>query len=245
MNHKVIISMLVVLVGLSWPARAAEVAVDEEAKTILQAMSDHLKASTNFTFTVADTIDEVLPSGQKLQYSHLRNVTIRRPDLMKVKTTGDINNRSFFKDGKKVTLIDDNHGVFAWIKDPGDIDEMMVFMLEKYGVSTPLADLLSADPYAVLTEEATSGTYEGIHHVGGLKCHHLAFTGIDIDWQIWVDVGAVPAPRKLLITYKKLPGEPQYTAVIEKSEILPELSKDDFKAEVPADYEKITFMASE
>ena len=36
----------------------------------------------------------------------------------------------------------------------------------------------------------------------------------DVDWQIWIEQGTSPLPRKLLITSIKEPGQPQYTAVM-------------------------------
>ena len=76
----------------------------------------------------------------------------------------------------------------------------------------PLADFLYADPYAVLMEGVTYGRYLGIHQAAGVACHHLAFSQDTIEWQIWIDAGEKPLPRKLVISYVQEPGEPQYSA---------------------------------
>jgi len=47
--------------------------------------------------------------------------------------------------------------------------------------------------------------------VDGVECEHLAFRGVDTDWQIWIETGARPVPRKYVITSKTLAGAPQYT----------------------------------
>jgi hypothetical protein len=47
--------------------------------------------------------------------------------------------------------------------------------------------------------------------VDGVECEHLAFRGHDTDWQIWIQAGSQPIPRKYVITSKTLPGSPQYT----------------------------------
>ena len=47
--------------------------------------------------------------------------------------------------------------------------------------------------------------------IDGVECEHLAFRGVDTDWQIWIESGARPAPRKYVITSKTLAGAPQYT----------------------------------
>lgn len=38
-----------------------------------------------------------------------------------------------------------------------------------------------------------------------------AFRNFDTDWQLWVEVGEKPIPRKLVITSKTLNSAPQYT----------------------------------
>lgn len=54
----------------------------------------------------------------------------------------------------------------------------------------------------------------GVTQVEGVRCHHFAFVEQDIDWQIWIEDGTQWVPRKLVITYKTLPGAPQSTAVL-------------------------------
>jgi hypothetical protein len=36
----------------------------------------------------------------------------------------------------------------------------------------------------------------------GVECDHLAFRNADTDWQIWIESGAKPIPRKYVITSK-------------------------------------------
>jgi len=73
-------------------------------------------------------------------------------------------------------------------------------------VTTPLADLLSDDLYSVLMKNAVTCRYLGLHYADGIKCHHIAATQKNIDWQIWVDAGDVPQLRKIVITYKQRPA---------------------------------------
>ena len=42
-----------------------------------------------------------------------------------------------------------------------------------------------------------------------MPCHHLAFEQATIDWQLWIDAGKDPLPRKLVITYKTEDEVPQ------------------------------------
>ena len=47
--------------------------------------------------------------------------------------------------------------------------------------------------------------------IDGRECEHLAFRNFDTDWQLWVEVGENPIPRKMVITSKTLNNAPQYT----------------------------------
>ncbi len=79
------------------------------------------------------------------------------------------------------------------------------------GLDAAGADLMSADPYAVLTEGVTQGALVGTAHVGGVECDHLAFRTDAVDWQIWVSTGDQKLPMKYVITTKWVTGAPQYS----------------------------------
>ena len=53
--------------------------------------------------------------------------------------------------------------------------------------------------------------YIGHGVIDGVECDHLAFRGLETDWQIWVERGAKPIPRKYVITSKTTATAPQYT----------------------------------
>jgi hypothetical protein len=216
--------------------------IDPEAEKLIRRLSERSKNTKHFTFSVIDTIDEIQENGQQLQFSHARTATVSRPDRLKVITTGDFSNRSIWKDEKTFTILDRDENVYARVKSPGTIEETIDFLLERYGALTPLADLLSEDIYSVLTDRALEIRYIGLHHAAGIKCHHLAGTQEDLDWQIWIDSGDEPRFRKLVITYKLLPGQPQYSAVLREFKVIPAPDGDAFKFEPPPGAEQIKFM---
>jgi len=76
----------------------------------------------------------------------------------------------------------------------------------------------------------TQSQHIGQGVVDGVECEHLAFRGADTDWQIWIESGARPVPRKYVITSKTLAGAPQYTLRIK-----------DWKTDAIADAETFVF----
>ncbi len=82
-------------------------------------------------------------------------------------------------------------------------------------------------------EGVTYGRYLGLHQAAGVACHHLAFSQPTIEWQIWIDAGDKPLPRKLVISYVQEPGEPQYSAVIRRWNLESKVPEGLFTFEAP------------
>ena len=89
-------------------------------------------------------------------------------------------------------------------------------MFDQTGTVIPLADFLYSDVYDRLMGNVQRGVYLGIHEAAGVPCHHLSFEQATIDWQLWIDAGREPLPRKLVITYKTEDEVPQYSVTIRK-----------------------------
>ena len=142
-------------------------------------------------------------------------------------------------DGKTLSILSRQQNSYATTKAPGTIDEMMDYLFEEFGLEVPIADLLVSDPYNSATQRVRSGQYIGLHQVQGTKCHHLAFRQNNVDWQIWIEDGDNPLPRKLVITHKGLPGHPQFIAIFDKWNLSPKLSKDLFTFKVPEGAKRI------
>ena len=189
--------------------------MDAQAREALRSMSDYLGSVQEFAMSVEETIDEFIDGGLRVQLSNVRKFGVRRPDRLAGDVQGDTDRRSVWYDGSKVTLFDKVHNVYGVLEGvPATIDATLDHLAETYDVVLPVADLLYSDVFKAVQPGIRTGTYAGLHYVGSRKCHHLVFTHEAVDWQIWIDAGAKPVPRKLVITYKLEDGHPQYQAVI-------------------------------
>jgi hypothetical protein len=103
----------------------------------------------------------------------------------------------------------------------------------------PLEDFIRSDPHGDFLLKATSGTDIGPVTVLGTPCEHLALTQTNIDWQVWIEDGARPVPRKFVITYKDEPDSPQYTAIFSNWDFTTKLPDFVFKFEPPPGASKI------
>ena len=122
--------------------------------------------------------------------------------------------------------MDDLAGIYATEQVPGDLDAAIDDVLDRLEINVPLANLFYADPYATLIGTAHWGRQVGLHQVRGVECIHLAFVADGLDWQIWIDAGKQPLPRKLVVDYRDQPGSPSYSATLTSWQINPKLAKD-------------------
>jgi hypothetical protein len=250
MKHQLKIAVALAALALPALARAQEPspvpsstppprAVEARAEQELKRMGEFLAKLPHFAFEAEETFDE-LPDGElRRQLTNVRRVAVERPNHVAADVTGDTLNRASWYDGRTVTVLDKEHNVYATIEAPATIDATFDKLADEYGVVLPLADLLYADPYAVLTEGVTYGRYLGIHQAAGVACHHLAFSQATIEWQIWIDAGDQPLPRKLAISYVQEPGEPQYSATIRRWTLDAKVPEGLFTFEAPEGAQKI------
>ena len=219
--------------------------VDPRADQILREMSNYLSGAEQFTVRATINFDDVLPTGQKVQYAAIEDIAVRRPNRVYTEYDGDLGGKRFWYDGKSITMYDSGANVYASTAMPGKIDAALDQLMKKHGFSPPLSDLLYSDPYAILKPHAQFGLYLGEHVVNGVRCHHLAFVDKTIDWQIWVEDGTEVVPCKVLITYKSLPESPQFEAVFSDWDFGARLIDAQFTPKVPPDATKIEFLPAE
>lgn len=226
------------------PAAAnAGPAIEKKADDALRAMSNLLSAAQTFRFNINAMIDEETADGKEIQVERKSRILVRRPDAVASDVQGDKGAWLFRYHGKTLSVMSKDHGKYATVEVPSTIDKMLDFLFDNYDLTIPVADLAFPNPYAAMTEDVESGVYVGLHEVEGHSCHHLLFTQKNVDWQIWVDAGDKPLPRKLVITQKNEPGEPQYTAVLSGWDLAATAADSEFEFKAPAGAKAIDMAA--
>jgi hypothetical protein len=219
-------------------------AVSAQADKMLREASDYLKAAQQLSFHADVVYDDLLPTGQKLQLAAAYDVAVRRPDRVYTEYWGDGGARRFWYDGKTVTLYDPDLGVYASEPAKPTIDATLDHLIKVLGFTPPLSDLMTSDPAAALGTNVLYGFYVGVTQVEGVRCHHLAFVEKNIDWQVWIEDGTQWVPRKLVITYKTIPGAPQFAAVISDWDFATRPPDALFTPQLPPDASRISFLTA-
>jgi hypothetical protein len=188
--------------------------VEPRAQELVRQMSDRLARVTALALEAEEVYDDVPADAPRQQLTSVRRIAMRRPDRLVGDVSGDALNRSFWYDGQTFSALDREQNVWASGAVPPTIDEALDWVFDQTGTVVPLADFLYTDVYQRLMSQVQRGVYLGIHEAAGVACHHLSFEQATIDWQLWIDAGPEPLPRKLVITYKTEDEVPQYSVTI-------------------------------
>ena len=181
------------------------------ALQILKRMSAYIGGQPTIDATFDSDIEVITDDLQKIQFASSGQVMLSRPDKLRATRTGGYADLELVFDGKKLTVLGKHVGAYAQADFSGSVEQLIDKMRSDFGIEAPGADLLLSRSF----DDLMSGVYDAKHIsrgvIDGVECEHLAFRSPDTDWQIWIDVGANPVPRKFIITSKAVTGAPQYT----------------------------------
>jgi len=200
------------------PPRAAATSapLQPDALQALQRMSNYLNTLKSFQITTRTSLDLVTTDGQLVQVNGGATYKVRRPDGFVIDVKSDVKNRTFFYDGQHFTVYAPELGYYATVAAPPTIRETLDKIYAKFGLALPLQDLFRwGDATDTGDDVLDSGFRVGASTIEGVRTDHYAFRENNIDWQIWIQQGAQPLPRKMVIVDRSDPAAPAYTAVLD------------------------------
>jgi hypothetical protein len=202
--------------------------MDPQAVKLLQRMTSYLGGLKAFSVDTQNTLEDILDSGQKIQFDLGATATVQRPNKLRAERKGDLVNQVWYYDGKTLTLYNLAEKYYATVPAPGTIEEMLDFAREALGLIAPASDLLYRNAFPLLMRVVTSGIVVGKAVIGGVKCDHLAFSGHAADFQVWIPDAGQPLPRKYVVTDKSVPAQPEYTVLLSNWNLTPNVSASRF-----------------
>ena len=230
-----VVLSLIVLLGTSAGVRADEA----DARRLLKAMSDYMAAQKSLSFGYDATLEVVTKDEQKLALASSGNLTLNRPDKIRVTRSGGFADVEMSFDGNTLTLLGKNLNLYTQLDVPGTIDHLVDELKDTYNRPLPAADLLLSNAYDELMRDVVDVKDLGSGVVGGVECDYLAFRTKDVDWQIWIAQGKRPYPCRYVITSKHLSSMPQYTIQIRDWKTGGEVAAADFGFKNPTKADKV------
>jgi hypothetical protein len=230
------------LATIASEVRAQDPEVEPEATRILKRMTDYVGGLKRFSLNTENMFEDVLVSGQKIQYDFTARVSIQRPNKLRAERVGDILNQVLVYDGETLTVYNREDNYYAVADAPGNIDDLLVFARDHLDIVPPSSDMVFTNAFDLLTANITSGVVVGKSMIGGVKCDHLAFRSPAVDWQIWIADGDEPLPHKYVLTTMDDPAHPQYIILISNWNVAPKPDDALFRFSAPEGAKKIDFI---
>ena len=175
--------------------------LEPKAMKLLKAASDRLAAARTMTFTAVVSYESPSVFGPALVYTTRSEVTLQRPDKLRVITPGDGPATEFYYDGKTMTAFAPAENLIASTDAPATIDATLAAAYQDAAIYFPFSDVVVADPYKDLAEGLQVAFYIGrSNEVGGTKTDMVAFANEHVFAQMWIGSDD-KLPRKLRAVY--------------------------------------------
>lgn len=186
-------------------------AVDPDAIEALNKMGTYLRSLNAFQVEAEIHTDGVLDDGQIIQSTRTVDMLAVKPDRLRTEIKGDGVHRIYFFDGKNFTVYGQLVNYYATVPAPATTRELIARLDEKYGLELPLIDLFKWGTDAADPKRITSAIDVGPATINGTTCEQYAFRQPGLDWQIWIQLGDYPLPRKFVIRTLSDEARPQHS----------------------------------
>jgi hypothetical protein len=214
------------------PKSPAAKDIDPLALRVLRAATDPLKGAKTFSFRALVSRETLGSNGQIVTLFHLSEVTVQRPDKLRLQLYYNAGNAVLYTPEEKL---------YALIPAAKTIDAALE-NLEKKNVFIPIRNFLSSDPYRSLSDDLMTGYVVGQVMLFDEPVHHLAFTEPYAEWQLWVIGGEHPRVRRLEVVDKSKPGHPRMVVDFLDWNMQAQPSPDFFTFEKPSDAKQIELL---
>ena len=222
---------------------SAPTLIEPEAVELLQAAASHLANTKKFRMRSKLEHDSVQDDGEKLTFGSTRTTLVERPDKARIETRRRDGRRTeLIIDGERLWLYTPDQNAYGSASQPGDVSASLHFVARVLGVPQPLSDLLAADPYKEMAEGLTSATVVGDAEIDGVACVHAAYRNDVADFQLWISQTDEHQIKRLIITYRDAPGQPQFRADLVEFDANPKIRRNTFVFSPPEDAERLRFI---
>jgi len=188
--------------------------LEPKALDILKAASSKLAAARTMKFTAIHFYESPSRQGHPLAFTTKSEVTLQRPDKLRVMILGDGPASEFYYDGKKMMAYAPAENLVATADAPSTIDATLEQAYHSAAIYFPFADWIVADPYKEMSEDMKLAYYIGQSKVvGQTTTDMVAYTDHGVFIEAWI--GAEDKlPRLLHATYLDDPERLRHTLVL-------------------------------
>lgn len=135
--------------------------LEPKALEILKATASRLAAAHTLSFTAVETFESPSRQGVPLVFANKYEVTLQRPDKLRVIIAGDGPASEFYDDGKIAMAFAPAENLVAVANAPPTIDATLQAVYHRAAIYFPFTDLIVSDPYGDLAPGLRHAYYIG------------------------------------------------------------------------------------
>jgi len=210
------------------PAPEATPSLEPKAVDILKAASSKLTAARTLKFTGVHFYENPSRHGHPLAFTTRSEVTLQRPDKLRVIMPADGPASEFYYDGKKMMAYAPAENLVAVADAPATIDAALKQAYDSAAIYFPFADWIVADPYKEMSDGMQLAYYIGQSKVvGGTTTDMVAYIDHGVFIEAWI--GAEDKlPRLLHAIYLDDPERLRHTLILSDWQLDPAVPADSF-----------------
>ncbi len=169
------------------PAPEAPPSLEPKAVDILKAASSRLAAARTMKFTAVHFYESPSRHGHPLAFTTKSEVTLQRPDKLRVIMSADGPASEFYYDGKKMMAYAPAENLVAVADAPPTIDAALEQAYHSAAIYFPFDDWIVTDPYKEMSEGMNLAYYIGQSKVvGGTTTDMVAYIDHGVFIQAWI-----------------------------------------------------------
>jgi len=216
------------------PAKQArpmlDAVIETKAIDLLKAASSKLAGAKSMKFTAVISYEAPSRFGPPLVYTTRNEVSMQRPDKLKVVTPGDGPASEFYFDGKAMMAFSPKENLVAVADAPPTIDDTLQYAFHLAEIYYPFSDLIVTDPYIGLANGMQLAFYIGQSKtIGDTTTDMVAYASDDVFVQIWI--GAEDRlPRKMRAVYRRDPLQLRHDMELSNWQLDPTVAPSDVVA---------------
>lgn len=216
-------------------------ALEPRAVELLKAMSARLAAARTLSFTAVTSYESPSRIGPPLVYTTVSEVSLQRPDKLRVVTPGDGPAYELYDDGKTLLAFSPAENVVAVADAPPTIDGALKLLYETAATYFPFTDVIVADPWADMAEGIELAFVVGQSRVvGGTTTDIVAFAAGRSFQQIWIGTED-HLPRRIRAVYAHDPSRLRHEVELSNWKVDGEIPAERFTSQPASKASRIPF----
>jgi hypothetical protein len=211
-------------------APAVKLVIEPKAIDLLKASSARLAAAKSMAFTAVVSYESQSRFGPALVFTTKSDVTLQRPDKLRVITFGDGPASEFYYNGKTMMAFAPAENLVAVANAPPTIDAALKSAFDSAAIYFPFTDLIVADPYKDIADGLELAFYIGQSNVvGGTTTDIVAYATGGVFVQAWIG-SEDNLPRRVRAVYLDDPAQLRHQMELSNWQLDPAVASEFFES---------------